>query len=84
LRLLNRRIISRKICALIQKWVYCRSGATPLYQARPVVIFQSTGGPAFGLVFDNPAYSICKFPADGRGMRYTVKDTELSYFILWR
>lgn len=62
--------------------VYYRIGANPLYQSWPVVIFQYAGGPAFGLVFDSPAYSVFKFSAEGKGMTYSVKDTELSYFIL--
>ncbi|MEW6182146.1 MAG: glycoside hydrolase family 31 protein [Bacillota bacterium] len=59
-----------------------KQGVTPLYQSWPVVIFQLTDGPAIGLVFDNPNYSVFKFSADGKRMKYSVRDSEISYFVL--
>lgn len=57
-------------------------GSTPLYQSWPVVLFQYVEGPAFGLVFDNPGYSVFDFSSDGKRMKYSVKDTELNFFLL--
>lgn len=59
-----------------------RIGTNPLYQSWPVVMFQVIDGPTFGLVFDNPGFSEFSFSPDGKRMKYAVKDTELSYFIL--
>jgi alpha-glucosidase len=57
-------------------------GSTPLYQSWPVVLFQQIEGPALGLVFDNPGYCEFNFSSDGKKMKYAVKDTELSFFLL--
>jgi|GEM_PF-2281726 alpha-glucosidase len=59
-----------------------KKGCTPLYQSWPVAIFQYHNGPAFGLVFDNPAYAVFNFSRDGKDMSYNVEDTELNYFLL--
>lgn len=59
-----------------------KMGTTPLYQSYPVVICQYVDGPAFGLVFDNPCYSVFKFSEDGKKISYYVRDLELNYFIL--
>lgn len=59
-----------------------RIGDNPLYKSLPVAVFQYVNGPAFGLVFENPAYAQFDFSADGKKMRYSVRDTELNYFIL--
>jgi len=59
-----------------------KMGTSPLYQAYPVVIYQYVDGPAFGLVFDNPSYSVFKFSADGKKISYYVRYMELNYFIL--
>lgn len=57
-------------------------GDNPLYKSLPVAVFQYAGGPACGLVFESPAYARFDFSADGKNLRYAVRDTELSYFIL--
>ncbi|HAG12118.1 MAG TPA: hypothetical protein DCK76_12320 [Desulfotomaculum sp.] len=59
-----------------------KMGTTPMYQSYPVVICQYVDGPAFGIVFDNPCYSVFKFSADGKKISYYVRDMELNYFIL--
>ncbi|MDD4239400.1 MAG: glycoside hydrolase family 31 protein [Desulfotomaculaceae bacterium] len=58
------------------------TGANPLYQSWPVVIYQYAAGPAFGVVFDNPAYAVFRFSSDGKSLRYAIKDTELNCFFL--
>jgi len=59
-----------------------KKGTNPLYQSWPVVVFQYTDGPAFGLVFDNPGYSVFDCSSDGKKINYSVQDTELNYYIL--
>ncbi len=58
------------------------AGDNPLYKSLPVAVFQYADGPACGLVFESPAYARFDFSADGKNLRYAVRDTELSYFIL--
>ncbi len=59
-----------------------KKGTNPLYQSWPVVVFQYSEGPAFGLVFDNPSYSVFDCSLDGKKIDYAVQDNELNYYIL--
>lgn len=58
------------------------TGANPLYQSWPVAIIQCVDGPCIGLVFDSPSYSLFRFSKNGKRMKYAVRNTDLSYFIL--